>query len=1102
MLFLLLLAAACADSNAHCRKAEWRTCVPFTGKPGFDSITGVCVVCEALHEDSASRSPFSFLAGVKEVAIRGYPFHVMSAKKLAPIDSSGVNTLALIDAEIVDVKNYTFSDLPKLERLSLDSNRLTNVKRAWFMGLETLSVLVLSNNSIKHIEPGSFMGLTHLLILDLENNLLQAVDHAWLSGLQSINTLNLKSNAINSLSPGSLQSLQLMTLDMRDNDLSCLDKDVLWGQSWLSRFHASSGMLSSVHDAMPHGMIWRLDRLQHVIRRSVTIVVEVPKFHFCVRQDANELSFGWMFNSSENAIGDIDFSVVNINPGRSCGDLESFLSAISIQAPAVVLATDGSLADKLTTNTPEQCRQVWEYDGGITVPLVGDSIFRLVSMATGNTTSEGVAMSFVKKQDSSTLTTTELVSSQKHTTNTNNTHDNTRNITCILLSRRQITKLYFTVLLVKSQTHTTETTSYKLVTNPSSSPTHYLETIEKYYTSAKPRYQSTLQMSSTTGQDHVRISILVSAVVVLVMSFLAVLLWNVYAATRLSAEDDRASDDTHVWTIPPGVAFPGLLRSASLPTYSDKMASDDAASCRSLPAVLHSIEPTYSEIPDDVACAQGELHGLQHVPVPTHTYSEIPDDEATGPVPFCSDADFPLHVVTNRRQNRRLLGGNRITSSRQRSGRSIATYGSTGHANDQRNPYYRNASLVQGIRARRQMRADLVFRPDQDVRTYVNVIDGIMSRRAHIAFLILPNTYWPQEIPGEGTHNTVRRASLPTVTLPNTYWPWEIPGEGSNFIRRPVSLPTVTLPNTYWPWEIPGEGTCGPARRASHPTVTLPNTYWPWEIPGEGTCNTARRASLPTVTLPNTYWPWEILGEGTCGPARRASHPTVTLPNTYWPWEIPGEGACNTPRRASLPNVTLPNTYWPWEIPGEGACNAARRVSLPNVTLPNTYWPWEIPGEGACNTARRVSLPTVTLPNTYWPWEIPGEGACNTPRRASLPNVTLPNTYWPWEIPGEGVCNAARRVSLPTVTLPNTYWPWEIPGEGTCNTPRRASLPTVTLPNTYWPWEIPGEGTRNTARRASLLTVTLPNTYWPWEIPGEGPCKTPRRASLSTLPNT
>ncbi|KAI8479952.1 hypothetical protein Bbelb_423380, partial [Branchiostoma belcheri] len=812
----------------------------------------------------------------------------------------------------------TFKNKPRFEQVD-------NIKQTWFTGLEALLVLVLSNNNIKEIQPRSFVHLTKLQLLDLENNMLQVVDPAWLFGLEGTMNLNLRSNAINSISPRSFQHLWLTWIDLVDNDLACLDREVLWGQSMLSRLHVSSGMLSSVNHAMPREMKWRIDRLASVTRGLVTMVVEVPNFHFCIRYNAYDLSFGWMFNSSDNTVNNNDVSAVNINPGRSCGDLDSSLSMIPIQPPVVVLATDGSLADKLDTNvnTLEQCRQVWEYDGGITVVLIENSVLRLVSMATGNATSEGVAMS------------------GKHT------------------------KVFFTVPLDQSQTHTTET-SYRIGINHSSSVIHYSETTEKGDTSSKPRDYPTLGVVSSTpgpdlevaqAPDHALItSVVLSAVIVLVMSFLAVLTWKACAA-KLDAEDERAGEDAHVWTIPPGVTFPGLLRSASLPaSRSDKMASEDAASCRSLPAVLHSIEPTYSEIADDLACAQRPLPGLPQGPAPVHTYSGIPDDVARAqsaqrPQPGLSNmpahtyseipddkdsrlmpvysTDFPLHVVPNMRHDRQLFGDN---SRRQLSERSIATYGPTGQTNGQRNLFYRNASLVKGMRARRQREAALISQTDdQGVMTYVNVTGAIMSRRQHVtrAVLTLPKTYWPWEIPGEGTPNTPLRASLPTVTPHNTYWPWEIPGEGTRNTPRRASLPTVTPPNTYWPWEIPGEGTRNTPRRASLPTVTPPNTYWPWEIPGEGTRNTPRRASLPTVTPPNTYWPWEIPGEGTCNTPQRASLPTVTLPNTYWPWEIPGEGTRNTPRRASLPTVTPPNTYWPWEIPGEGIrCNIRVSVRL------------------------------------------------------------------------------------------------------------------------------------------------------------------------------
>ncbi|CAH1253365.1 LRIG2 [Branchiostoma lanceolatum] len=1042
---------------------------------------------------------------VSSLAVRGYPFHVLSAKKLPLLGHFTVLTLALIDAKITDVENNTFAAFSNLNKLSLESNRLTNVKQTWFTGLEKLLVLNLFNNSIKEIEPLAFLHLTSLNVLDLENNLLQVVNPSWLFGLKGSLRLNLRSNAIDSISPGSFQHLQLTLLDLRGNDLSCLDGEVLSGQSSLSMLHVSSGMLSSVHDAKPIGMMWSLDRLAHVFRwQSVTMVVEVPHFLFCARHNGHELSFGWMFDSSNNVPGNREFGAVN--PGRSCGDLDTLLSTMSIHAPVVVLATNGSLKDKLVPNTLELCRKVWEYDVGITVGLVENSIFRLVSMAKENTTSEGVAMSFVQTQDTSTLTTTDLESSssQKHT---HTTHSNAKNITCIILNRSEHTKLFFTIAPVQRQTNTTST-SYWTDIDPSSSLAPYSETTQKVLTFSTPWGHSTLQMDSTPGQDlevppaadHVLISVIVSVVVGLVVSSLVVLIGKVCAA-RLNSKDKRAGDDAHIWTIPPGVAFPGLLRSASLPACSGKVASDDAASCRSLPAVLTSIDLTYSEIPDDVAAAQRPLPSLPHVyseipdnvasaqrplpsiphvycqipdnvisdvvrsaslpactrgdapddtascrslpavlksmepsysqipdhlavaqrplpalpracwefpdhettvqrprPAPPHTYSEIPDDEDSGPIPFYADAaEFSLHVVKTRMKHQRAFRDNTATSSRHRSGRPFATYGLDGQTKAQSNIFYRNANVVEGIRARRQLRTALVSQPaNQGVTTYVNVTDAILSRGedvtgAHIASLTLPNTYWPWEIPGEGTRNTPRRGSLPLLTLPNTYWPWEIPGDRTRNTPQQASL--STLPNTYWPWEVPGEGTrnSNTPGRGSLPLLTLPNTYWPWEIPGNGTRNTPQRASLPYVTLPNTYWLWKISGDRTRNTPLRSS--LSTLPNTYWPWEIPGEGTRNTPRRASLPLVTIPNTYWPWEIPGEETRNTPRRGSLPLVTIPNTYWPWEIPGREPV-THHGVGPSSHCLTPTGL-GRYQGMDPITRCGVGPSPSSHLTNTYWP-----------------------------------------------------------------------------------------------------------
>ncbi|KAI8508967.1 hypothetical protein Bbelb_128150 [Branchiostoma belcheri] len=801
----------------------------------------------------------------------------------------------------------------------------------------------------------------------------------------------------------------------------------------------------------------------------------------------------------------------------------------------------------------DQCRQVWQQNRGVAVTLKGGSTFHAVSMGGNGPPDVNVAMMFynsdisVARNNQSNTTTGDLL-----------------NVTCIRLTTHHTYQSYFSAS--RRQMNQKTCLANSLDVHQTSSPSSHTNSIEVLTPTQTNHTESAMtstmtillpKLSTTTShsvkedlpKENALIPVLVgtSAIVLFLSLAMGLLLKKLQYQ---NVQDNNDPMNTHIWVMP-NVSTPVLLRSGSLPVVSPirRETPRDKVSRRSLPAVLSSIEPTYAEIPDHVAAA------LQHA------YSEIPDHIAAAqrPLPGLPHTyrNIPENAILQLRSaslpTARRIGGDGTASCtslpaalQQPSGCDVAyddtddgpiqfyaaaaevslpvltmneenvqTYRQNSAFNSNRSSTGRyNAECVtfraRGGRRQGGWRLNRLYQPaSQGERTHVNApadVPVTIPKGQDIVAVppTFPNTYWPWEIPGEGTCNTPRRASLPTVTPSNTYWPWEIPGEGTCNTPRRASLSTVTLPNTYWPWEIPGEGTCNTPRRASLPTVTPSNTYWPWEIPGEGTCNTPRRASLSTVTLPNTYWPWEIPGEGTCNTPRRASLPTVTPSNTYWPWEIPGEGTCNTPRRASLSTVTLPNTYWSWEIPGEGTRNTPRRASLSTVTLPNTYWPWEIPGEGTRNTPRRASLSTVTLPNTYWPWEIPGEGPRNTQRRASLPTVTLPNTYWPWEIPWEGTRNTPRRASLSTVTLPNTYWPWEIPGEGTRNTPRRASLPTVTPPNTYWPWEIPGEGPRNTQRRASLPIVIPSNTYWPWEIPGEGTCNTPRRASLSTvtLPNT
>eukprot|EP00058_Branchiostoma_floridae_P020463 XP_002605953.1 hypothetical protein BRAFLDRAFT_92219 [Branchiostoma floridae] len=818
------------------------------------------------------------------------------------------------------------------------------------------------------------------------------------------------------------------------------------------------------------------------------------------------------------------------------------------RSAVVVIATDGSPVDGL--DMLGQCRQVWGYGTGITVPLVGNSVFHLVSTNT---------------QDTPNRASVALVSRPKHTTQTNATHDATLNVSCILVSKDKHTELLFSAPRVPIQPHTTSTAN-KFQTDLADGLTSLSSATDALYSASSGASDQSL---APPVQDkmlvHVPMSLVGPAVVVLILSSAIA-----YRARKIKVQH---KSDTR-----PSAAFPALRRSASLPVvtrYTNRTVEEDTASCKSLPAVLLSNDPSYSEIPDNVAAAQRPLPAIPQIysVIPDAAAADeqpldlsaqphtIPDDDGMGHIPFyaaSADISDTAYGVGSE--------GNQVFCSRHSIAvRKTAVYNSVIDTRDHHTSLYGKAPNID---------------PQQSKQA-----QGLKRILSIPRYFTVPKALLPREIPGKGPHDTTRRASLP-LTPQNTFWPCEIPRKGSRNTQRRVSLP-LTLPNTYWPCEVTGEG--GTGSNNQHASLTNPPNSWPCALPSKGTINMPRHASLSE--LPNTYWPWEfreketvthhgvrpspsrcltptghgrsqrrkpvthqgvspfpsspyitLTGHGRSQIRKPVTHQVVSpfpllhyltltghgrsqrrdpvthqgvspfplsLPNTYWPWEIPEKETVTHQGVSPFP-LTLPNTYWPWEIPEKETRNTPRlketrntprRESLPPVTIPNTYWPWEIPENETRNTTRRTSLPIVSLPNTYWPWEISEKGTYDTTQRASLSK--LPNTYWPWEIPVKETRSTPRRAPLP-LTLPNTYWPWEITEKETLNTTRRKSLPIATLPNTYWPWEIPVKGTRNTLKRESLSLVTPPNTYWPWEISEKETRNTPRRESLPivTLPNT
>ncbi|XP_019634335.1 PREDICTED: uncharacterized protein LOC109477491 [Branchiostoma belcheri] len=965
---MLALASAAVTSDKPCfpgcQIADWSACMGDITEinimqPGNTGQVA-CLACTTtptlvLGMACLNDTPRGF-------AVRGRPLHMLSELKPPHFCAARVAVLGLIDGNITDVdmsESSLVSGFTSLLKLALNSNNLKHVRRSWFKGLETLSHLSLSNNQIDTIEPSCFADLPRLVLLNLDHNLLHAVEADWFPRSHKLADLYLSSNRIDRVPADALQNLEdLNGLSLGKNPLSCLHNEAVCGLDNLRQLYISGNRMVMMNGGTSSGVMWSLVRKNDfrsgdIVRQRISF--EVPHVLLCLAHDPdkNEQYLKWMFAASPAVPRHTDNGFPDSCSVHVWGD--SQYTEIIRQPPFVVVA---GVSDENVQNRPEQCREMWGRDG-LAVELKGGSNLNIVSVGVGDPALASVALMVDTAQNADTHPPTHTWKLQDDALSTD-----TQKVSCTLLTKLGPRQLYFSSSKVGMKPRKTCPVSSQSQTSKQGNQTTWPSV-------------STHAFSTPPNSDHSTPSpwqlfllecywlLPVSVTVGLLLS-LALTAWFLLYKRRLNNLPD---DNAHVWVVPGGMpkaaslpltagttkkvrgehlsrlslpavlhtieptyseipdaiaaahrplpALPhtyseipdaatfGLVRSASVPPTSTTHGevTSSAIVHRSLPSGLHSIEPTYSEIPEAVAVARRPLPAVpraswesqddvaaprpQSLPARRHTYSEIPDDRDSGPVSVFTRAASEVHAVTNRGRNRQTYQNNVLSTP----SRYIPTYGAARQTKARPVALY-NCAEVQDVRGGR---------------------DPIARGLRH--------------------HGTPRRLSLPTVTLPNTYWPWEIPGEGIPNTPRRASLPTVTLPNTYWPWEITDEGTRNTAQPVPLPLGTLPNTYWPWEIPGEGIPNTPRCASLPTVTPPNTYWPWEIPGEGSNNTAERAP---LTPPNTYWPWEIPGEGSNNTAQRAPLPLGTLPNTYWPWEIPREGTRDTAQRASLP-LTLPVTH---------------------------------------------------------------------------------------------------------------------------------------------------------------------
>ncbi|EEZ97737.1 protein artichoke [Tribolium castaneum] len=176
----------------------------------------------------ANIAPGTFL-GLKQ--LRKLDISVNSLRTIEDDAFEGLDNLEhlnLKDNNILLIPASALGRLPKLSSLQLDYNRVAALSGDILRSIaEKVTSLVLAKNVIRELPPASFQHFQHLSHLDLTRNLLTTLNSDAFVGLETtLKELHLPQNKISTITGPTLSLLKLETLDLSDNHLTELSRNV------------------------------------------------------------------------------------------------------------------------------------------------------------------------------------------------------------------------------------------------------------------------------------------------------------------------------------------------------------------------------------------------------------------------------------------------------------------------------------------------------------------------------------------------------------------------------------------------------------------------------------------------------------------------------------------------------------------------------------------------------------------------------------------------------------------------------------------------------------------------------------------------------------
>ncbi|XP_045475069.1 slit homolog 1 protein-like [Harmonia axyridis] len=112
---------------------------------------------------------------------------------------SHLEELYIIAANVSEIEQLAFQDVPKLTKLSLAVNKLRVVRSKYFNQIKSLEVLYLSSNELEQVDEDAFDGMSNLTRIYFNRNNLRFISGNWFKDCPSLKVVDLSHNKISTV---------------------------------------------------------------------------------------------------------------------------------------------------------------------------------------------------------------------------------------------------------------------------------------------------------------------------------------------------------------------------------------------------------------------------------------------------------------------------------------------------------------------------------------------------------------------------------------------------------------------------------------------------------------------------------------------------------------------------------------------------------------------------------------------------------------------------------------------------------------------------------------------------------------------------------------